>query len=619
MKINKLILTWMAVTFCGGLFGQNAVENHVLRYCTDEINTGIGMGSSAIREIGGAICLDQAKLANYKGEKITALNIGLNQMPGDTCTIFATKDLNGAYLWTQNIEKPNTGWNYVKLKHPIDIDGTPIYIGVVTRTGCLSLGLSSGDKNTNADWMYYRAKSTDKITWRHASDVHADKWVGALTIEALITGSAVSGADDYKQYATFGYFTNHKVLIDGEAITLKGSIQNKGYLPLNSADVIVFVDDETQPRTYALKNLNLGNRETYYFSLPTEIKFSEGLHNIKVNMGNFNGAGGEPTSAALTSLRFNAQNDCFYPSLFVEDFSTAQCVNCPGSMNYVREVIANHDDISLVTHHSGYGTDEFTIPTSSYLATYLGVPGSPFLVCNRATINQTAQVVNQTGIITYAINEQLIKPAYVKVEQNVTYDSKTRLATITVTATKKAGWTDGDLKLSLYISEDVRTVKPQSGAGSYYMAFESMRDVITKQGDTDTGGEDVVWNGDTFTKTYTYTLPESWNAEKITFVSFLAKGLQGNSLDVYASTNKKLSEVISTGVESHAVADTRTIRVASGKYVTCAGTKNATYFVYTVEGALVEQGVITESAQLGNLQRGLYLIRIGNNVQKFIK
>jgi hypothetical protein len=618
MKIKSLFLLWMIATYCGVIHAQNTQEQHPLRYCNETIDAGIGMGSSAQREVGGAICIDAKKQADFKGENIVAVNIGLFQLPGESCQLFATKDLDGDYLWTQELKDLDTGWNYVKLDHPIALDGSPIYIGVVSYTGCMYLGMTKGKVEKNADWMYYRTGDTAKKSWKHASEVDANKWSGSICIEAMVTGGKASD-NEIALSASFNNFENHNVLVDGEPLTLEGSFTNKGYKTINSADVTVNIDNSAQPYVFTIKDIDVPNRASCSFELPTGIKLSTGMHDVDVNICNINGSGSQPSASSLVSMKYNAQNDCYAPTLFVEDFSTLMCGQCPAAMTYLRSEIKGRDDIIMMTHHAGYRTDDYTTPTDSYLAEYFGLPGSPYLLCNRATISQTEQYVNLTGIITYAMKQLLINPSYVKLDQDLKYDSSSRKVTVTVKGDKKSQLDDTPLYLSVYVTETVRTSKAQASAGAGYVSHNTLRAVLTTTGEHDNGGELVEWNGDEFEKTYTYTLPDDYNASNISLIAFVGQGLQGMNTDILYTNEAKLSDVIGTGITNTEVNDAQQIAVAQGRYVSYNGQGTHNYSVFNISGRLVENGTINGNATLGNLPKGLYIIKIGKDKHKFIK
>ena len=227
-------------------------------------------------------------------------------------------------------------------------------------------------------------------------------------------------------------------------------------------------------------------------------------------------------------------------TLLLEKFTGDQCVYCPWGADWVETAIeGNESRVIEVAHHVGYNEDRYTITQSKPLTFLFGSNGTyaPACMIDRRIISDVKEddgpvfcPVGKTKFNKNLINKQLEIPSYVTINLNTTYNPATRELSVEVTGV--LGKFYPNAKLNVYIIQEGLTSKqtaPVDASGNYvtYKQYQSgtspkngsiadyphkhaLRAVLTETAWGDALGVEI----GSYSKSYTYTLPESIKGTK---------------------------------------------------------------------------------------------------------
>ncbi len=211
----------------------------------------------------------------------------------------------------------------------------------------------------------------------------------------------------------------------------------------------------------------------------------------------------------------------------LEDFTGIHCGYCPEGHVIMADLAAVHGDqlVNVGIHAGGYAVPsgsepDFRTPDGDALDAFFPITGYPNGVINRRNYN--ALLAMGRGAWEGAVNAALALPSPVNVGVESSFDGTT--LTVHVVAYYTANSPVGNDYFSVFVKED-HLDGPQTdyanGNHTNYDHLHVLRDYIT-----DTWGEDVGSNpvaGETVERTYTYTVPSTWNMANCQVVAFVSE------------------------------------------------------------------------------------------------
>ena len=221
---------------------------------------------------------------------------------------------------------------------------------------------------------------------------------------------------------------------------------------------------------------------------------------------------------AQTIVSTSAQNK----KVILEEFTGVNCVYCPQGHAIANTIKnANPSNVFLINIHvGGYSTPtagqpDFRTTFGTAINNQAGVAGYPAATVNRTQFSGLAQnggtgtAMNRNNWTT-AVNQTLAQSSYVNVATTASINVNTRLLTVFVEAyyTGNSPVTSNRLNVALLQNN---TLGPQTGGnlGSNYNHQHRLIHMLTGQwGEIYT----TTTAGTLITRTYTYTLPASYNA-----------------------------------------------------------------------------------------------------------
>lgn len=314
-------------------------------------------------------------------------------------------------------------------------------------------------------------------------------------------------------------------------VNVTGTLTSKGSAPLTSF-VLSYSVDGGAPVTETITGINVAYNGTYNFTATTPISLNTaGTHSIVVTVSQPNGVADIEDDNTITAsvVAYDASLAVSRTTL-LEHYTTGQCPNCPSGHDRVHAALQGHNDVIWMCHHAGYYTDAMTTSDDETLCWFYnsavnGGTYAPAIMLDRTHFDfsdEASPVFFPDNTVANTIATALAQPSFANIAiNNVNYNEATRQLTCTVAGelTMDMGLTNP--RISLYLVQD-SIIAAQSGAGNNYQHDNVYRAAISN-----------VWGdaftGTTFSKDYTYTLPQTlgngnktvkpWQCRLVAFVS----------------------------------------------------------------------------------------------------
>jgi hypothetical protein len=215
---------------------------------------------------------------------------------------------------------------------------------------------------------------------------------------------------------------------------------------------------------------------------------------------------------------------------FLEDFTGLHCGYCPEG-HVIMEGLEEQHGARFVTVgvHAGpfaspsTGEPDFRTPAGTAIDAHFTIGGYPAGVINRHLFNGADDLGR--GAWEGAVAEMLALPSPVNLGMVSEFDESTRELTVTVELLYTA---DSPLPASDYISvliKEDHIIAPQTDYGptGNHAAYDHKH--VLRAYITDTWGDAVTTTtaGTSVLRTYTYTLPQAWNAANCRVVAFVSE------------------------------------------------------------------------------------------------
>jgi len=261
----------------------------------------------------------------------------------------------------------------------------------------------------------------------------------------------------------------------------------------------------------------------------------------------------------LVTTNLSAQTD---KKIILELFNATWCGNCPDASETIESVLAAQSDVIPVALH--FGPDEPMNTEESYqlASTFTGAsaPGCMIDRVHFSSETTVAMSIDEDNI-NDRLNERDADPLEVSVSlSNASFDATTRELSIDVNATFLSTIELTLLNFNLWIVEDLivsfdeayNQTSPTGPIAAYPHRYV-LRDMLGEEWGT-VGAVNVptVNNGDSFSHTYTTTIPDEWNIDELKIVGLIQKSQSFQNFDqrpILNATSIQLNSLIETGIE----------------------------------------------------------------------
>lgn len=524
--MNKILrLCTVALASC--CFVHSYAQREIkFSYCNDSLSNFSEMvqnqQESGSLRFGAAILIPGSRLKALIGQKITHVRFR------------CTSGISGISVWARNslkdyvigaptrVNKSVAGWNDVTLNTPIDITGDDLYIGY---NGTAEPGagvVCDGTVNANGTFFY------DGNQWR---DLSTEQYP-PFCIQAFAQADNDAPLVD---------LATEKVTFDNAYTkmgdTAKGTINvgNYGVDPVAAPKLYYSVGGGQPVEVSVSGTIKPNNTQQYSFEVPTK-DLAEGKIPLRAWISTddiYKGNDSIDTNLLIYSTSFPHK-------VLVEHFTTLKCVNCPDGHKALSALLSGRKDYVWVAHHIGYQQDELT-QSESYGLQAFGATSAPLAMFDRRALSSSKSASQPTMYISYSGGVQASlkyiqpdfekcasTPAFVSVNIENNYDPATRTLSTTVSGTRNAIFSEfyDQANLTVELVEDhVQTNASQTGSG------EKVHNNVFRTALTRIDGDEINWNGDTYTETYTTTLPDSWKSNNVRVVAFVNLPFSSNETE----------------------------------------------------------------------------------------
>lgn len=454
--------------------------------------------------------LNSDKVKMLAGKTISGIQTVLGSRNGSNFNLFVRETPDGpnlAAVENATIPKANA-WTDFAFAAPYVVKGTEenLYIGftyeIATSYSPLSYDLTQDSKNLS--YAYQDGKWVDT----YGSNF------GMPNIR-LVTSENFDIADlMVKTFTPTGFMRSGVSYDDYEA-----QILNLGTVTAKSFTAKVKVGDGVET-VEPYDNVNLAPNAVFTIKLPKLVASNKGRQNVSVTVSDIVFAN-DAADADLTDN--NCLEEVFIydenvtKRLLIEAFTGQHCSNCPSghrAMNTTIEELESYGiEVLEVSHHAGYQPDNFTTNEDSEYCFFYNSGGStyaPAVMVNRwknpkGTYPGPVFNTGETLIWNTAV-DALNQEPYVTVDMTCDYNEATREAKLKVDI-KCHRKPEGTTVFNIMIAQD-SIMAYQTSGGTDYIHNNTCRGTIANNA-WGFNISDKLVEGETYTYTTTYTLPEA--------------------------------------------------------------------------------------------------------------
>ena len=433
---------------------------------------------------------------------------------------------------------------------------------------------------------------------------------------------------------------------------LKGVVKNNSGAPLTSFDLSYTFNNQTFNESISGINVALG--QTYNFSIPVTGIATTGDYPITVTVSNPNGVADITTdNTQSTSVIIYDASTSVPRTVLLENFTTSQCSACPGGHSRIETAIGTTytNSVIWVSHHSGYYNDQdfLAIPLDDAMTVFYNDGGqtyAPAMMLDRTfwgdqvfTDNDPGPAFypcSNTSLIATAFETALAEPAFVTVNiATPTYNATTRALSVTVSGNVSGTLATDDARLNVWLLEDgligdgVQSVghgPSQAGATGTFTHNHVIRENLSG----DNWGEANIVNpamGSNYTKTYTTTVSNNYDASKCYIVAFVSSGNHSNvnNCKVFnAGKSAYLSAGDTPGPQPQGIDDVNAANVklypnptTGNLYIEVEGLQKVE--IIDAVGRVVMSQNNGNVINMSNLANGIYTVRVMANGNTAVK
>ncbi|PIK20515.1 hypothetical protein CTI18_03825 [Prevotella intermedia] len=342
----------------------------------------------------------------------------------------------------------------------------------------------------------------------------------------------------------------------GKAINVDYWLTNASSTPINDFELDVQIDNKSVKTITVEQGVGVGetNRKFSIAELQPNIS-TAGKHNLALVLKKVNGKelkdvkGVENNHKVLYYKEVVARQ-----KTLVEEYTSERCRNCYRGVQNIKELKKRQPDMVMVAVHLNETSfpDDVAAPESQFIKRMANVSGIPSFACNRtAFIYNKQETIANPNIAGESSPEltQVIDNFYNFSKKNTCvfstlgivnkYDKDSRKINITVTGrgVNKAKELLEDYALFVLVTEN--NVDGHQGDEGGYLVEVKHQDVLRGYVSDVKGDNDLVWEGDNFTKTYDFTIQNDWKPVDLEIVAFIAPKIKeiGVNLESLAVQN----------------------------------------------------------------------------------
>lgn len=545
----------------------------------------------------GAMLTPQA-FANYAGCKIVGMRFALSQSIGKTTAyIYKVADNQASELVNASVRRTTDGWNEVRFnsaqEYTIGGDEQLLFGFAYNETADMAA-------SNNGALCFYTPKNanTNASLIQKGDSFYVIDGVGNLCVQLIVDVSTLP----QKDVKLSSLLVGNKYRKAGDQLDAFMMYYNTGLQDISSVRFGYSLDDGVV--SYIDKNASVKAGESasveQLVKLPADLP--SGAHQLKFFVDNIDGEViPEAQRSTIVDPFVTYTESVPRQKHYVEQYNSQQSYLAP-YVNAEMTKAGKKSNACLVNlYQSGdplaVDASEYLYPLYAYTYPCFTVDRFYFMGENYIAfdVNDYAQLMPSLvgDAVDMLVKEADANPAFASVDISPVYDAQTRALTVTVSGTAVGEMPSvlGDLGMTVMLAEDnvVSSQLVVSGSrvttNQKYVHNQVLRAYLTPA----TGDKMTIADGK-YSATYSYTLPESWNAE---------------NMQVVAVASKYLTEVTDKNVLDADITNAMNVAVTSGAdcidgiYADDAN-KGSDDGIYTIGGVKITGKT---------LEKGLYVVR----------
>ncbi len=527
----KLIL--LLIFIIGGF--SSVKGNTTIGYCNGEASRSSAFSVEGNVNVSGAIYLPPSYLQPYDGCEITSLRGALaSKMNIDRMTIWARTELDGENVAEVEITSKTEpslakGWMEADVDTPYRINASEgLYLGITYHQKAAAKAFSlvgTGHENS------FFAKLTDDGEW---SDTHDN---GILSVEASVAGdvnieydlalmSAIVDTSSDSENNVVSVMVANNGLKKATGFSLAGIYDNDpGYRYVSEFEITIEPSEKT---TVTCRVPRQGD----IFSNPLSIILE------KINDGDDAISDNNSVKGIVPAIK----------KVFVEEYTTEACGNCPRVARYLHEVMeesAYIGKVVAVCHHAGYYTDWLTQPCDEEMVEYFNLGFAPAVSYDRYPYFSNGGIFNtpEKSDLRSLFDIALANEPGVKIAIAPTFDPDTRTLEVDINL-ERCGLSMSDPHLTVYITENEISPRRQSGNDDKTHVH---RHVIRAYNST--WGDPITWTGSKFSISYSFDIDPEWNEKNINAVAIVGNVNPENASDNIVDNAEEVRIINTSGID----------------------------------------------------------------------
>lgn len=524
--------------------------------------------------------------------------------------------LNETEVAATDIKK---GWNIVDLSSAVEVPADKdLYIGYFVQSSWSQIG--ANDAVNVESYIFKPGKDED------GNDVPA-VWTSApeaFAIYAVLGGDALPDDD-----VALSVTSSVGDLMTADEGSLSFAVKNMGTTVVNALSVKCELGDG-KTLTKEFDNLNIEYLKSKELTIDGIKYSSKGYYTIAVSAEKVNGNDDYKTDDNSANATAKVFDEFVERTILLEFNSTEKCTNCPSGHELVDRVVeSSKAKIVEVSHHIGFYTDQFTLPSDEQYMVFYNDKSSwaPAIMIDRTNwhVKGYGKPVtpgpvfgvgsdNNATVISDILDREAAKPAYSTLNLELNVNDRT----LDIKVNGK-GLIDlkQDTRLTVFVTEDNLYTNTQAGwnnsaKGTYYHHFVN-RAVLT-----DVWGDKVDLVAG-FEKSYSYTVPDEYNIDNLNVAAFVSAFNPDdfNDCQVYNAVGQQVKDhtfLANGGDDNVAVIDVDDEKVevfanSNDKTLSISGNYSAGR-IYSISGEVVMTLNGGSSVSVANLNRGIYIVEL---------
>jgi len=498
--------------------------------------------------------------------------------------ISAQPALNKVYLGTTT-----AGWNTVMFTNSLMIDNTK-HVGYIVAfsyehssdiTTPAGKALSFVDNGDFLNQLCFYGPFYEDAEKNPIEDWYIpgfESALGNLSVQAIVENDAFNCKDVQMQ----DMIIEKDWVKTGEVLNYGVLLNNFGTQTINKLVVGTAIDNNEVEENTLTNITSEGFGCSGTVTIPASL--TAGQHTLNVYVKDIDGEKPNSTDAIYKddqiSIRFFTYNNSVArQKTLMEQFTSQYCTNCPDATTYLKNFTANRDDIAWVSVHGNMrsGNDQFNISDGEQIMLMENISFFPSGSFNRTVIdgemakglnfgNQTQDAYNKYygSLVDTSCGNS---PALATVNLTGSYDEATRKLNVTVSgdAVETALLKSLSYGVTVYLTES-GIVAPQGNSSEVWVT-DYVHDHVLRMSLSDALGDAVDFSTGKYTKTYAATLPETYNADNMEIVAFVAPRVKNlndfNPYNLWVTNANTLSvKSISTGINGVSADDAEAVEVA---------------------------------------------------------